>query len=94
MTESIASILVSMRAMMDDFATYLDSIETANACAEPQVVSIDQAAQRLGLSRATIYRIAKQWERDPSQGFPILHPGGKQVARIRVEDLDGWLARQ
>nr|DAD98925.1 MAG TPA: helix-turn-helix domain protein [Siphoviridae sp. ctOba29] len=45
-----------------------------------------QAAQLLGVSRPTLYRLAKM------PGFPIIHLGG--CTRILVDDLRAWARQQ
>ena len=53
--------------------------------AEPVAVNMTQAAQLLGVSRPTVYRLAKM------PGFPVVHLGG--CTRVLVDDLREW-ARQ
>lgn len=53
---------------------------------EPLAVTMTQAAQLLGVSRPTLYRLAKM------PGFPIIHLGG--CTRILVDDLRAWARQQ
>ena len=53
---------------------------------EPLAVTMTQAAQLLGVSRPTLYRLAKM------SGFPIIHLGG--CTRILVDDLRAWARQQ
>ena len=53
--------------------------------AEPVAVNMTQAAQLLGVSRPTLYRLAR------TPGFPVVHLGG--CTRVLVDDLRAW-ARQ
>ena len=52
----------------------------------PLAVTMTQAAQLLGVSRPTLYRLAKM------PGFPIIHLGG--CTRILVDDLLEWARQQ
>lgn len=52
-------------------------------------ISVASAARRLGLSRATVYRLAKD---DPT--FPKIRRLGKRAARIKFDDLTAWLDAQ
>ena len=54
--------------------------------AEPVAVNMTQAAQLLGVSRPTVYRLAKM------QGFPVVHLGG--CTRVLVDDLREWARQQ
>ena len=54
--------------------------------AEPVAVNMTQAAQLLGVSRPTLYRLAKL------PGFPVIHLGG--CTRVLVDDLRGWARQQ
>lgn len=54
--------------------------------AEPVAVNMSQAAQMLGVSRPTVYRLAKL------PGFPIVHLGG--CSRVLVDDLRVWVRQQ
>ena len=54
--------------------------------AEPVAVNITQAAQMLGVSRPTVYRLAKL------PGFPVVHLGG--CTRVLVDDLREWARQQ
>ena len=54
--------------------------------AEPVAVNMTQAAQLLGVSRPTVYRLAK------TPGFPIVHFGG--CTRVLVDDLRAWARQQ
>jgi len=49
-------------------------------------ISVASAARRLGLSRATLYRLAKD---DPT--FPTMRRLGKRATRIKLADLTAWL---
>lgn len=49
-------------------------------------ISVASAARMLGLSRASVYRLAKD---DPT--FPKVRRIGKRAARIRLADLTAWL---
>lgn len=49
---------------------------------EPLAVTMTQAAQLLGVSRPTVYRLAKM------PGFPVVHLGG--CTRVLVDDLREW----
>ena len=53
---------------------------------EPLAVTMTQAAQLLGVSRPTVYRLAKM------QGFPVVHLGG--CTRVLVDDLREWARQQ
>lgn len=53
---------------------------------EPLAVTMTQAAQLLGVSRPTLYRLAKL------PGFPVVHLGG--CTRVLVFDLQGWVRQQ
>ena len=53
---------------------------------EPLAVTMTQAAQLLGVSRPTLYRLAKL------PGFPVIHLGG--CTRILVDDLRTWARQQ
>ena len=53
---------------------------------EPLAVTMTQAAQLLGVSRPTLYRLAKM------PGFPVIHLGG--CTRILVDDLLAWARQQ
>lgn len=53
---------------------------------EPLAVTMTQAAQLLGVSRPTLYRLAKM------PGFPIIHLGG--CTHILVDDLRAWARQQ
>lgn len=53
---------------------------------EPLAVTMTQAAQLLGVSRPTLYRLARM------PGFPIIHLGG--CTRILVDDLRAWARQQ
>ena len=54
--------------------------------AEPVAVNMTQAAQLLGVSRPTVYRLAKV------PGFPVVHLGG--CTRVLVDDLRAWARQQ
>ena len=54
--------------------------------AEPVAVNMTQAAQMLGVSRPTVYRLAKL------PGFPVVHLGG--CTRVLVDDLRAWARQQ
>ena len=54
--------------------------------AEPVAVNMTQAAQLLGVSRPTVYRLAKV------PGFPVVHLGG--CTRVLVDDLREWARQQ
>ena len=54
--------------------------------AEPVAVNMTQAAQLLGVSRPTLYRLAKL------PGFPVIHLGG--CSRVLVDDLRAWARQQ
>lgn len=54
--------------------------------AEPVAVNMTQAAQLLGVSRPTVYRLAKM------PGFPVVHFGG--CTRVLVDDLRAWARQQ
>ena len=54
--------------------------------AKPVAVNMTQAAQLLGVSRPTVYRLAKM------QGFPVVHLGG--CTRVLVDDLREWARQQ
>lgn len=54
--------------------------------AEPVAVNMTQAAQLLGVSRPTVYRLAKM------PGFPVVHLGG--CTRVLVDDLREWARQQ
>ena len=54
--------------------------------AEPVAVNMTQAAQLLGVSRPTVYRLAKV------PGFPVVHLGGG--TRVLVDDLRAWARQQ
>ena len=53
---------------------------------EPVAVNMTQAAQLLGVSRPTLYRLAKL------PGFPVIHLGG--CSRVLVDDLRAWARQQ
>lgn len=53
---------------------------------EPLAVTMTQAAQLLGVSRPTVYRLAKM------PGFPVVHLGG--CTRVLVSDLQDWARQQ
>ena len=53
---------------------------------EPLAVTMTQAAQLLGVSRSTLYRLAKL------PGFPVIHLGG--CTRVLVDDLRAWARQQ
>lgn len=53
---------------------------------EPLAVNMADAARLLGVSRPTIYRLAKL------PGFPVVHLGG--CTRVLVSDLQGWVRQQ
>lgn len=53
---------------------------------KPLAVNMAQAARLLGVSRPTVYRLAKL------PGFPIVHLCG--CSRILVDDLRDWVRRQ
>lgn len=50
---------------------------------EPLAVNMAQAAQMLGVSRPTVYRLAKL------PGFPVIRLGG--CTRVLVDDLREWV---
>lgn len=52
-------------------------------------VSVATAARQLGISKANLYRIAKD---DPS--FPKFKFLGKRSTRIKLTELTAWLDRQ
>jgi excisionase family DNA binding protein len=52
-------------------------------------ISVASAARRLGLSRASVYRLVKD---DPT--FPKIFRLGKRAARIKLDDLTAWLDAQ
>lgn len=54
--------------------------------AEPVAVNMTQAAQLLGVSRPTLYRLAR------TPGFPVVHLGG--CTRVLVDDLRAWARQQ
>mgnify|MGYP004701057589 FL=1 len=54
--------------------------------AEPVAVNMTQAAQLLGVSRPTVYRLAKVPD------FPVVHLGG--CTRVLVDDLRAWARQQ
>lgn len=54
--------------------------------AEPVAVNMTQAAQLLGVSRPTLYRLARM------PGFPVVHLGG--CTRVLVSDLQDWARQQ
>ena len=53
---------------------------------KPLAVNMAQAARLLGVSRPTVYRLAKL------PGFPVVHLGG--CTRVLVSDLQGWVRQQ
>lgn len=53
---------------------------------EPLAVTMTQAAQLLGVSRPTLYRLAR------TPGFPVVHLGG--CTRVLVSDLQDWARQQ
>lgn len=53
---------------------------------EPLAVTMTQAAQLLGVSRPTLYRLAR------TPGFPVVHLGG--CTRVLVDDLRAWARQQ
>ena len=53
---------------------------------EPLAVTMTQAAQLLGVSRPTLYRLAKLPD------FPVIHLGG--CTRMLVDDLRAWARQQ
>ena len=53
---------------------------------KPLAVNMAQAARRLGVSRPTVYRLAKL------PGFPVVHLGG--CTRVLVSDLQDWARQQ
>ena len=53
---------------------------------EPLAVTMTQAAQLLGVSRHTLYRLSKL------PGFPVIHLGG--CSRVLVDDLRAWARQQ
>ena len=53
---------------------------------EPLAVTMTQAAQLLGVSRPTVYRLAK------IPGFPVVRLGG--CTRVLVDDLREWARQQ
>lgn len=54
--------------------------------AEPVAVNMTQAAQLLGVSRPTLYRLVR------TPGFPVVHLGG--CTRVLVSDLQDWARQQ
>ena len=52
----------------------------------PLAITMTQAAQLLGVSRPTLYRLAK------TPDFPVIHLGG--CTRILVDDLREWARQQ
>ena len=54
--------------------------------AEPVAVNMTQAAQLLGVSRPTLYRLAR------TPGFPVVPLGG--CTRVLVSDLQDWARQQ
>lgn len=52
----------------------------------PLAVNMTEAAQLLGVSRPTLYRLAKM------PGFPVVHLGG--CTRVLVDDLREWARQQ
>ena len=54
--------------------------------AKPVAVNMTQAAQLLGVSRPTLYRLAR------TPGFPVVHLGG--CTRVWVSDLQDWARQQ
>ena len=53
---------------------------------EPVAVNMTQAAQLLGVSRPTMYTLAK------SEGFPAVKIGGRVL--VSVDGLREWMSRQ
>lgn len=53
---------------------------------KPLAVNMTQAAQLLGVSRPTLYRLAR------TPGFPVVHLGG--CTRVLVSDLQDWARQQ
>ncbi len=53
---------------------------------KPLAVNMAQAARLLGVSRPTVYRLAKL------PGFPVIHLGG--CTRVLVSDLQDWARQQ
>lgn len=49
-------------------------------------ISIPDAARRLGISRASLYRLI---EADAT--FPIIRQVGKRCKRIKLTELEAWL---
>jgi excisionase family DNA binding protein len=64
----------------------LDRIEQRKEEAGPEMLTVGQAAELLGLSSGTIYRMCKQHR------LPWLRVGG--AIRIPARDLDTWLAKR
>ena len=54
-----------------------------NAQIDPIAVSMTEAARLLGVSRPTVYALAK------TEGFPVVKLGG--CTRVLVDDLKAWV---
>lgn len=52
----------------------------------PLAVNMTEAARLLGVSRPTLYRLAK------TPGFPVVRLGG--CTRVLVDDLREWMKQQ
>ena len=53
---------------------------------EPIAVTMAEAARLLGVSRPTVYALAK------TEGFPVVKLGG--CTRVLVDDLKAWVREQ
>ncbi len=77
--------------MTRSIVTTAESLETATkAVSERRFITVRQLGARLGLHRATIYRMLA----DPNCDLPKPRKFGAKASRWSLEEIEEWEARQ
>lgn len=82
----VPSDLPSRGAHTSDLGKYSHGTTTPDTDAMPQLISLDDAANRIGVSRRTVDRYIKRGE------FVALYQMPTGLLRCDEHELNGWLA--